>query len=232
MTADRRSLRYTVTRPRELTPYATYALIILCVIAFAAELASEDFVNLFAFDAEQPAPWMFVTSIFLHADIGHIFWNMFMLYMFGTVLEKIIGHRDYVALFILAGIAGNIGYMLFCEATGEFNPSLGASGAIYGVFACLAVLYPDLKVYLFFFIPMKIIFVLFMFAAVDILFMSTGDNIAHAAHLAGLLVGLLFAWYIKREAASFKERFGDPRAYVEVRYSRQDQPPSDEEGFL
>jgi membrane associated rhomboid family serine protease len=224
-----RSLRYTRQPYRELLPYATIGIIIICAVCFALELANQRFIDTFAFNPAAPAPWMFVSSIFLHADIMHIFWNMFMLFMFGTVLEKIIGHRDYIALFILAGIVGNVGYMLFCHVTGEFYWSLGASGAIYGVFACLAILYPSMRVYLFFFIPAPIILVLVFFAAVDIFFMGASDNVAHAAHLAGLLVGVMFALYIRSEA----QRYRNAQAYVEVRYDREGRsPPSEEDGFL
>jgi membrane associated rhomboid family serine protease len=210
-----------------LIPYATIAIIVTCAVAFIFELSSQWFVDTFAFNSAAPAPWMFVSSIFLHGDIMHIFWNMFMLFMFGTVLEKIIGHYHYVVLFILAGIVGNLGYLLFCHATGDFSWSLGASGAIYGVFACLALLYPKMKVYLFFFIPAPIILVLVMFALVDIAFLRAEDNVAHSAHLAGLLVGIVFAWFIRREAVKFR----NAQAYVEVRYTHQS-PPSEEDGFL
>jgi membrane associated rhomboid family serine protease len=172
---------------------------------------------------------MFVSSVFLHGGFGHIFWNMFMLFMFGTVLEKIVGHRDYITIFIVAGIVGNIGYLVFCHAIGEFNWSLGASGAIYGVFACLAILYPKMRVYIMFFIPAPIIFVLVGFAAVDILFMGSQDNVAHAAHLAGLIVGVAFAFHIKARAAKYQRA----QAYVEVRYDGDGyQPPSEQDGFL
>jgi len=148
---------------------------------------------------EQPMPWMFVTSIFLHGGTSHIFWNMFMLFMFGMVLEKVIGTGRFLALFITAGIIGNIGYVVFCSLTGSDVPAIGASGALYGVFACLAILLPDMRVYFFFFVPMRIIHALLFYAAIDIVFMNSNDNVAHAAHLAGLVAGLAFGLYLKRK---------------------------------
>jgi len=144
-------------------------------------------------------PWQFVTSVFLHSNLSHIFWNMFILFMFGRVLERVIGRSYYITIFLLAGIAGNIGYLIFCNLTDTFYYSLGASGAIYGVFACLAILQPNMKIYFMFFIPMKIIYALALFAVVDIVFMNAADNVVHSAHLAGLVVGLAFAFYLKRE---------------------------------
>ncbi len=202
------SLRYQYgARPaaRVTIPYATIGLIVTCVIAFIMQLSSQGFSDTFAFNPLYTQPWMFVTSVFLHGSFSHIFWNMFILFMFGGILERVIGYRNYIALFILAGIAGNIGYLIFCHATGSFYYSLGASGAIYGVFACLAILNPNMKVYLMFFIPLKIIYVLILFAVVDIVFMSAADNVAHSAHLAGLVVGLLFAWYIKQEVKKIQQ---------------------------
>lgn len=144
--------------------------------------------------------WQFATSIFFHDpfSFGHLFWNMFMLFMFGMVLERTIGTGKFMALFLLSGIVGNIGYVLYCLATGSNTPAIGASGAIYGVFACLAIVVPNMRVYFFFFLPMNIIHALLFYAAIDIFFMSSNDNIAHAAHLAGLVVGLLFGLLLRR----------------------------------
>ena len=122
-----------------------------------------------------------------------------MLYMFGMTLEKAIGTNRFLILFILSGIVGNIGYVLYCMATGSTTPAIGASGALYGVFACLAILVPDMRVYFFFMIPMKIIHALLFYAAIDIVFMNSNDSTAHAAHLAGLVVGLAFGFYLRRK---------------------------------
>ena len=146
---------------------------------------------------DQPMPWMFVTSIFMHGGINHLFWNMFMLYMFGMTLETIMGTRKFLTLFLAAGIIGNIGYVVYCTLTGSDTPAVGASGALYGMFACLAIIVPNMRVYFFFMIPMKIIHALLFYAAIDIVFMSSNDNIAHAAHLAGLVAGLVFGFYLK-----------------------------------
>jgi hypothetical protein len=137
----------------------------------------------------------------MHGDPSHIFFNMFMLFMFGMTLERMIGHKLFLGLFLLAGIMGNLGYVLFCTVTGSNIPAVGASGAIYGIFACLAILAPQIRVYLFFFLPLKIIHALILYAAIDILFLNTNSNVAHAAHLAGLVVGVAFAFYLKKKIA-------------------------------
>jgi len=183
-----------------------FSLIAACTIVYALQNIYWDTMIInFAMWPENPIPWMFVTSIFMHGDFSHIFFNMFMLFMFGITLEKMIGHKLFLVLFILAGIVGNMGYVLFCAATGDMTPAIGASGAIYGVFACLAILAPQIRVYLLFFLPLKIIHAFVLYAAIDIIFLNTNDSVAHAAHLAGALVGVFFAIYIKQKIAEAKE---------------------------
>lgn len=177
-----------------------YGIIAACIIVYIWEQIDWDATSQFMMWPTDTMPWMFVTSIFMHSYIDpfHLIFNMMMLFMFGVTLERMIGSKWFLVLFLTAGIVGNLGYLLYCMATGETAPALGASGAIYGVFACLAILAPQIRVYLFFFIPLRIIHALIIYAAIDILFFSSNDNVAHAAHLAGLVVGLAFAFYIKK----------------------------------
>ncbi len=179
---------------------ATYGIIAACVIVYVWEMIDLDSLTLMAMWPDQPWPWEFVTSIFMHSwvDPFHLLFNMLMLFMFGVTLERMVGSWRYLGLFLAAGIAGNIGYVLFCLVTGSTDPAIGASGAIYGVFACLAILAPQIRVYLFFFIPLRIFHAFILYAAIDIIFLNTNDSIAHAAHLAGALAGVAFAVYVKR----------------------------------
>ena len=186
---------------KEKPAYITITLIVLCMAAFIAQIISVDFMHLFWMDPYLSLElWRYVTSIFLHGGFQHIFWNMLILYMFGTVLEKVMGGRRYLMLFFVSGIVGNIGYLIFCYGTQSFIPSVGASGAIYGIFGSLAILFPDMRVYLFFAIPMKIVHALAFFIVIDIVFMASSlDNVAHAAHLSGLAFGLIYAIHLKKQ---------------------------------
>lgn len=190
---------------------AVFGIIAACVIAYAWELTGANLAWV-VMDPVRPLPWMFVTSIFLHGGFYHLFFNMLMLFMFGVTLERMIGSGRFLFLFIAAGIAGNIGYVLFCMATGTDAWAVGASGAIYGVFACLAILAPDITVYLFFFIPLRIAYALILYAVIDIAFLNSNDSIAHAAHLAGLAVGLLYAAYLRRKLMEAR-RYGVSYAF-------------------
>jgi hypothetical protein len=124
---------------------------------------------------------------------------MLMLFMFGVTLERMLGNWRFLGLFLGAGIAGNIGYVIFCMATGSDVPAIGASGAIYGVFACLAILAPHIRVYLFMIVPLKIFYAFLLYAAIDIVFLNSDDSVAHAAHIAGALVGVPYAMHTKRQ---------------------------------
>lgn len=143
-------------------------------------------------------PWTLITSIFLHGSIVHLFFNMFGLLIFGPLLEAKIGSRNFIFLYFASGIIGNIGYVLTSGLGGL--PVLGASGAIYGILGCLAVIQPNLMV-LVMFIPMPI-----YLAAVFWFFMEfsagvTGaqPGIANFAHLFGLFGGLLYGRIVKKK---------------------------------
>jgi membrane associated rhomboid family serine protease len=140
-------------------------------------------------------PWTLITHIFLHSTqhFEHIFFNMLFFVFFGPVLERKIGSSKFLLIFFLAGIVAGIGWSLT-----SVNPVLGASGALSGIFATLAVLMPRMKVYLFFVIPMEMWMTLILFALLDFLLIGSGDMIAHTAHLSGLCLGLLAGMSLKR----------------------------------
>ena len=151
------------------------------------------FVPAYAFSR----PWTFVTSIFLHADFSHIFFNMFALFIFGIFLEPKVNKKTYLFIFFLAGIVGNFGYML--TALGSTVPGLGASGAIYGIMAAAAILEPYATVYLLWFVPMPLIFAAFIWTIIEFLGLFIPGSIAHGAHLAGLFVGAAYGIYLRRQ---------------------------------
>ncbi|MCK4500583.1 rhomboid family intramembrane serine protease, partial [Candidatus Babeliales bacterium] len=133
------------------------------------------------------APWMLVTSMFLHLDVMHLFQNMFALAFFGILLEKIIGSKKFLQLYFVAGIAGSLASIIFYP----YATSLGASGAIMGIVGALATLRPKLVVY--FGGPIPMIFLAAMWIILDLAGLATGvGNVGHAAHLAGFAVGIFY----------------------------------------
>ncbi len=140
-------------------------------------------------------PWQIITAIFDHAGFWHYFVNMFVLLFFGSELERRVGGGNYLKVFFLSGIAGNLAYIAYAYATGTPNvAALGASAAIFGVMGALAVIAPYMNVILFvpIPIPLNIRWAILLFALYDLILLpfSMQTGVAHIAHLAGLVVGI------------------------------------------
>jgi len=170
----------------------TYVLIALCVLVFVLEQAAPDAVypqvSLTPISLLS-SPWTIITSMFGHADLEHILFNMIALFMFGSVLENRIGSGKFVLVYFVSGIFGSIGFMLF---NSPFGSALGASGAIYGIIGALVLLEPNLTVY-FYFMPLPMYVVGPIYALIELFYLGSADTIAHSAHLLGFFGGLALA---------------------------------------
>ncbi|CAG1000126.1 MAG: rhomboid protein [Candidatus Methanoperedens nitroreducens] len=146
-------------------------------------------------------PWTLITHMFLHSGPVHLLFNMMFLFFFGPELERRIGGKRFLFVFFISGIIAAIGYSLWSVfILKQYSTAVGASGALFGIFACLAILAPDIEVGLFFFIRMKITYALIFFALLDLLFIgSSGDLVARSAHLSGVVAGLAFGKYLKKK---------------------------------
>ena len=137
-------------------------------------------------------PWQIITSIFVHAEFWHLFINMFVLFFFGSELERRIGN-NYLKVFFASGLAGSLAYLVYAYLTNPYIPAMGASAAIFGVMGALAVIAPEIRVFIFPFpIPISIRVAIILFALYDLIFLpfSYKTGVAHIAHLAGLVVGI------------------------------------------
>ena len=141
--------------------------------------------------------WQFVTYTFLHSvsDPWHIIFNMLVLWMFGSEVEKAMGTRRFLTMYFTAGIFAGIFGCLFTPN----NPILGASGAIFAVEIAFAMFYPNATI-IFFVFPIKAKYLVMIFAGITVFncLMPTDGNVAHFAHLGGLLYGFLFIRYEPR----------------------------------
>ncbi len=137
--------------------------------------------------------WQLVTYMFLHGGFGHIFFNMFALWMFGVELERTWGTREFVKFYFLTGIAAAISTVVF--NWGSMTPTIGASGAIYGILAAYALFFPDRYVYLYFLFPIKMKYLAIILGALEFLSSYNQDGIAHVAHLGGMVVGFIYLRY-------------------------------------
>lgn len=132
--------------------------------------------------------WQLVTYQFLHGGFAHLFFNMFSLWMFGIEIENIWGSKKFLIYYLLCGIGGGLLQVL----SNPGAPTVGASGAIFGVMIAFAMMFPDRYILFYFFIPIKVkYFILFL---VVIEFMSVGSMsfVAHLAHLGGALTGFTY----------------------------------------
>ena len=149
--------------------------------------------------------WTWVTSVFSHGGFAHIVINSIVLYFFGPIVERRVGTRAFVALFLGAGMLAGLAQVGTAMVLDERSAVLGASGAIMAIMGVLTVLNPQLRVYLYFILPVPLWLLTIGFAAYSV-FIALGGGIgaggvAHLAHLVGLVVGLAYGERLKRRGA-------------------------------
>ena len=182
-----------------ITSNYSLTILILVLISFVIQNINSKYTYYFELVPSDifTRPWILITHMFLHANGIHLLFNMMVLFFFGPELERRIGGKKFLVVYFISGLVAALGYSfwtLFVLGTNE--PAIGASGALMGIFACLAILAPDIVVYVYF-IPMKITYALIFFALLDLFLSSSGDLIAHSAHLSGVVAGLVIGKYLK-----------------------------------
>lgn len=144
-------------------------------------------------------PWQLVTYAFMHGSVLHIALNMYALYMFGGLLERVMGTRRFVAYYFACLVAAALAQLVvqFLFEPDRMYPTVGASGAIFGLLGAFAMLFPQEKLML---IPIPVpipawLFVT-LYGAAELIFGVTGtmSGVAHFAHLGGLAAGLVLLW--------------------------------------
>ncbi len=191
---------------------AVFPLIIANVVFFFLQFLVKGFTESFMLVSNEiiTRPWMLITSMFLHGSFFHLFFNMYILLMFGSLIERKIGTKRFLFIYFLSGIIASLGFVAFQELIlGTSGAALGASGAIMGILGVMIILMPDLRVLLFFFIPMSLRTAGIVFVAIEILGMFGFGipGIANSAHLVGLICGLLYGYYLLQKKGSFNKRF-------------------------
>ncbi|MBK7440319.1 MAG: rhomboid family intramembrane serine protease [Chitinophagales bacterium] len=217
-------------------------LLILNGLVFLATITFPDLMQKFALyfpTSPDFQPYQIVTHMFTHADIGHIFFNMFSLWMFGSVLENFWGPKRFLTFYLITGLGaaflhmGVNAYELYNavgtlnpsviingdtissatysqsqlrEIVAAFTPTVGASGAVFGIFVAYGMLFPNTLIYLYFLFPIKAKYLMIVFIAIE-LYMgfinSPDDNIAHFAHLGGALFGFILVKYWSKDRRHF-----------------------------
>ena len=178
-------------RYRGLT--AVWILIGINLLLFIATSIDKDLILLLGL---QPAgfldkPWTLVSNIFVHANIWHILGNMLTLYFFGSFLCQLVGVRNFLITYFCGGILGSILYLLLGS---PYSIVIGASGAVYALAGALVVMIPNLRVLVYFVVPMRLWMVILVFFVL----WSFIPGVAWQAHLGGLVFGLAMGFSFRR----------------------------------
>lgn len=211
-----------------ILPPVTKNIIILNVIFFLGinylHLLPENQLALYFPSSEYFRPYQIATHMFMHANFGHIFFNMFALWMFGSVLENHWGPQKFLLYYFVCGLGAAalhyaiISFQLTPEAHDAYfraisgghvsseglqlaqdysiinNPILGASGAVFGLLLAFGVMFPNTLLYVYFFVPIKAKYFVIIYGAIELwsgFANSAGDNVAHFAHIGGMITGLV-----------------------------------------
>ena len=178
------------------------------------------------------------TYMFAHGGWSHIFFNMFALWMFGCIVERTWGPRKFLFYYIVCGIGAGLFqelaqfcqfYMLAADSISGFNISqtmlvansnamflnawttVGASGAIYGILLAFGMLYPEERIFIFPLpVPIKAKWFVVGYAAIELFmaFTTSGDGVAHLAHLGGMVFGFFLIRYWRRTPGAYYNRMG------------------------
>ncbi len=148
-----------------------------------AELASE--------------PWTILTTMFVHAGIFHVMFNMLTLFFFGSYLGRLVGEERFLIVYFAGGLLGSAFYILYAFLVGStYTMVVGASGAVFALGGALAVMVPRTKVFVF---PIPVPIPLWIAIIGGFLVISFFPGIAWQAHLGGLFLGLLAGFYFKKQ---------------------------------
>jgi len=157
--------------------------------------------------------WQVVSYMFLHSTSGffHIFFNMYAVLIFGTPIEQEWGSRKFVGYYLFCGAGAGISILLInlISQGGAYHiPTIGASGAVFGLLLAFGVLYPNAEILLFFFIPIKAKYLVMLYGLVELYLELFGgqSSISHIGHLGGLFFGIVYFLITRRSSIKFRTK--------------------------
>jgi membrane associated rhomboid family serine protease len=199
-------MSYNSYRPSKSASPVVLNLIIINALVFMAQLAFDktggevgwltNRLALYSYDTGLFKPYQLVTHMFAHGGFMHILFNMYALWIFGSVLEKTWGPKRFLIFYLICGLVAGLTQMFLVSQ----GAAIGASGAIMGLLAAFAYTFPNVQFYILPIpFPIKAKYLAAIYAAIDIFggFSGGGDNVAHFAHLGGLIAGfvLVILWH-------------------------------------
>ena len=188
-----------------------------------------DMLGLHFFKASGFRPYQLLTYMFMHANFAHIFFNMFALWMFGNVLENIWGPKRFLIFYLVCGVGAGltqelVQYIQYTTQLAQYDQvnlggnivsmdsylnlmtTVGASGAIYGILLAFGMMFPNSLIYVYFAIPIKAKWFVILYAVIELvsgLGVTGSDNVAHFAHLGGMLFGLILILLWRKKQRSY-----------------------------
>mgnify|MGYP001185105316 FL=1 len=139
--------------------------------------------------------WQFITYMFAHANMSHIFFNMLGLFSFGFPVERTMGSREFLLFYFFCGIAAGIFSFLVYYTTGNYRVFLlGASGVVYAVLLAYALYFPDSLIYIMGIVPVKALYLVIGYTAIELFshISNPYSGVAHLTHLAGFAFAYIY----------------------------------------
>ena len=187
-------------------PVVTKNLLIINVLAYLADLVLEQggiislsyYGGLHFFMSPYFHFYQLITYMFLHGSFTHLFFNMFALWMFGCVIERVWGTKKYLLYYIACGVGAGLCQELVQSFTGSYSLTIGASGSIYAILLAFGMTFPNERLFVFPIpIPLKAKWFIMFYVGLELFLAISqpGDGVAHMAHLGGMLFGFLLIRY-------------------------------------
>ena len=190
-----------------------------------------DYLGLHFFLASDFKTYQLITYMFMHGNFEHLFFNMFALWMFGNTLENIWGSKRFLLFYMVCGIGAGlcqevVQYIQYATTLAQYDSvnlgggqvismanylnlmnTVGASGAIYGLLLAFGMMFPNSMIYLYFFVPIKAKWFVIGYAVIELVsgFIG-GGNVAHFAHLGGMLFGLILILVWKKKGKLYGDQ--------------------------
>ena len=204
-------------------------LLILNVLFFLADISLQtrgidltQWLGLHYITAQDFYPWQFITYMFMHGNFSHLFFNMFALWMFGYALENHWGSKRFLVYYLITGVGAALIQtgVLALEIRGMTQGlppfaaqhyinqivTVGASGAVYGILLAFGMCFPNVPIFLYFFLPIKAKWFVIIYGVIELFagIGGTADGVAHFAHLGGMIFGLLLILYWRKHGSRIR----------------------------
>ena len=197
-------------------PVVTRNILIINLIVWAAcnflRFPLVGYLGLYDFNSDFFNPYQLITYQFTHVAFFHLFFNMFALFMFGRVLESYWGSSRFLTYYMVTGIGAGLIQLALCYFQGIHSVTIGASGAVFGILLAFGMIFPNTPLMIIPFpFPIKAKYLVVGYGLLELWLgfaNRTGDDVAHFAHLGGMLFGIILILYWRKRNGNF--RTGNP----------------------